>query len=139
MPSGGSGRGSFLSGGDQRDQALQKGMSNIQFVAGARCGDRLGFADSRMTTDALRCVSWRADHLRLSPQHVASAHRLYLMASQRSFNIGRKGLVVASACLYAICRRERTPHLLIDFCDVVRYDWSMYTGSRGAAGVFSFV
>lgn len=35
VPSGGSGRGGFLSGGDQRDQALQKGMSNIQFVAGA--------------------------------------------------------------------------------------------------------
>ncbi|OEH79179.1 transcription factor iiib [Cyclospora cayetanensis] len=93
VPAGGTGRGLGFGGGETREQALQRGLSNIQSVA---------------------------DRLRLSPQHVASAHRLYLMASQRNFSVGRRGSVVAGACLYAICRRERTPHLLIDFSDVLR-------------------
>ncbi|KAL8439585.1 hypothetical protein Efla_003798 [Eimeria flavescens] len=93
VPAGGTGRSFGFGCGETREQALQRGLSNIQSVA---------------------------DRLRLSAQHVASAHRLYLMASQRNFSAGRRGVVVAGACLYAICRRERTPHLLIDFSDVLR-------------------
>nr|CAJ20528.1 transcription factor IIIb subunit, putative [Toxoplasma gondii RH] len=81
-------------GGDSREQTLQRGFNNIQSIA---------------------------ERLRLSSQqHISSAHRLYLMATQRNFTLGRRSVLVASACLYAICRRERTPHLLIDFCDVLR-------------------
>ncbi|CBZ49794.1 hypothetical protein NCLIV_002820 [Neospora caninum Liverpool] len=81
-------------GTDSREQTLQRGFNNIQSIA---------------------------ERLRLSSQqHISSAHRLYLMATQRNFTLGRRSVLVASACLYAICRRERTPHLLIDFCDVLR-------------------
>ncbi len=48
---------------------------------------------------------------------VDSAHRLYMMAVQRNFVQGRKTFVVVAACLYVVCRREKSDHLLIDFSD----------------------
>eukprot|EP00921_Rhytidocystis_pertsovi_P016043 GHVQ01025362.1.p1 GENE.GHVQ01025362.1~~GHVQ01025362.1.p1 ORF type:complete len:797 (+),score=115.08 GHVQ01025362.1:418-2808(+) len=78
---------------DSREQVLQRGYNNLQRIA---------------------------DNLRLGTQHVEAAQRVYLMAVQRNFTIGRRNLYVASACLYAICRREKTPHMLIDFSDVVQ-------------------
>uniref|UniRef100_A0A3B0MST9 B-related factor 1 n=1 Tax=Theileria annulata TaxID=5874 RepID=A0A3B0MST9_THEAN len=60
-----------------------------------------------------------AEALRLSPHHIDAAKRIYLLAVQRNFTMGRNNLHVASCCLYTICRRERTPHLLIDFSDVL--------------------
>ncbi|SJK86716.1 Transcription factor IIIB 90 kDa subunit [Babesia microti strain RI] len=76
-----------------RGQIIQRGYSNIQRIAG---------------------------YLHLSTQHVEAAQRIYLLAVQRSFTIGRNNLHVAACCLYIICRREKTPHLLIDFSDVLQ-------------------
>ncbi|KAF4653422.1 transcription factor TFIIIB subunit brf1 [Perkinsus olseni] len=47
------------------------------------------------------------------------AKRLFSLAAQRNFTAGRKTSVVAAACLYIVCRRDRTPYLLIDFSDVL--------------------
>ncbi|EAN31113.1 Transcription factor TFIIB repeat family protein [Theileria parva strain Muguga] len=60
-----------------------------------------------------------AEALKLSPHHIDAAKRIYLLAVQRNFTMGRNNLHVASCCLYTICRREKTPHLLIDFSDVL--------------------
>ncbi len=46
-----------------------------------------------------------------------SAHRLFILAVQRNFVQGRKTFVVIAACLYIVCRREKSDHLLIDFSD----------------------
>ncbi|KAH8738759.1 cyclin domain protein [Cryptosporidium ryanae] len=78
---------------ESREHVLQRGYHNLQRIA---------------------------DQLRLSSSHIESAQRVFLMAVQRSFTIGRNNLHVASACLYAICRREKTPHMLIDFSDVLQ-------------------
>ncbi|KAJ0392972.1 hypothetical protein P43SY_009106 [Pythium insidiosum] len=58
-----------------------------------------------------------AGMLRLGEHYVDSAFRLYALALQRNFTHGRKAQTVIAACLYIVCRRERSPHLLIDFSD----------------------
>ncbi|POM60876.1 Transcription factor IIIB, partial [Phytophthora palmivora] len=55
--------------------------------------------------------------LRLGDHYVDSAFRLFALALQRNFTHGRKTQTVIAACLYIVCRRERSPHLLIDFSD----------------------
>ena len=48
------------------------------------------------------------------------AYRLYQLALQRNFIMGRRVLHVVATCLYTICRQEKSPHLLIDFSDALQ-------------------
>jgi transcription factor IIIB subunit 2 len=64
-----------------------------------------------------RYIQELAGKLLLGQHVVDSAHRLYMMAVQRNFVQGRKTFVVVAACLYVVCRREKSDHLLIDFSD----------------------
>lgn len=64
-----------------------------------------------------RKIQYLASLLRLGNHYVESAHRLFMMAVQRNFTTGRKSHNVIAACLYVVCRREKSPHLLIDFSD----------------------
>eukprot|EP00922_Rhytidocystis_sp_ex-Travisia-forbesii_P051600 GHVS01076535.1.p1 GENE.GHVS01076535.1~~GHVS01076535.1.p1 ORF type:complete len:222 (-),score=25.72 GHVS01076535.1:7-672(-) len=99
-----------------------------QFVSSGGTGRMGGFASMYGSKESRELVLQRgynnlqkiADHLRLNSQCVEAAQRVYLMAVQRSFTVGRRNLYVASACLYAICRREKSPHMLIDFSDVLQ-------------------
>ena len=52
--------------------------------------------------------------------YVDSAHRLFILAIQRNFIQGRKTIHVVAACLYIVCRREKSAHLLIDFAEALR-------------------
>jgi transcription factor IIIB subunit 2 len=38
----------------------------------------------------------------------------------KNFVQGRKTQNVVAACLYIVCRREKSPHLLIDFSDILQ-------------------
>ncbi|EKX72873.1 transcription factor IIIb subunit, putative [Theileria equi strain WA] len=76
-----------------RDHVLKRGCDNIERIA-------------------LR--------LNLSPEHINKAQAIYKLAVQRNFTMGRNNLHVASCCLYTVCRREKTPHLLIDFSDILQ-------------------
>lgn len=58
--------------------------------------------------------------LRLAEHHQEAAQRLYMLAVQHNFIQGRRTQHVIAACLYAVCRREKTPHLLIDYSDVLQ-------------------
>ncbi|SOV19398.1 transcription factor IIIb subunit, putative [Plasmodium gaboni] len=78
---------------ESREISLQKGYVNIQKIA---------------------------DHLHLSSQHIEAAQRIYLMALQRNFTMGRNNSYVAASCLYTICRREKSPIMLIDFSDILQ-------------------
>jgi transcription initiation factor TFIIIB Brf1 subunit/transcription initiation factor TFIIB len=54
-------------------------------------------------------------------QHFVDAgHRLYMLALTHNFTHGRKMQHVLAACLYIVCRRERSSHLLIDFAEKLR-------------------
>lgn len=65
-------------------------------------------------------ISWIADRLQLSTQIQEAGRRMYQLALQMNFGAGRPTRLVASACLYVVCRRNRSPHLLIDFSDVLQ-------------------
>ena len=54
----------------------------------------------------------------VTPQE--AAQRLFMLAVQHNFIQGRKTTHVIAACLYTVCRREKTSHLLIDYSDVLQ-------------------
>jgi transcription factor IIIB subunit 2 len=51
--------------------------------------------------------------------YVDAAYRWYALALQHQFTRGRRGPNVIAACLYIVCRQEKTPHMLLDFADVL--------------------
>lgn len=58
--------------------------------------------------------------LRLPPLYVDRAYRLYQLATQKNLIMRRRQSNMVAACLYAICRQEKSPHLLIDFSDALQ-------------------
>lgn len=61
-----------------------------------------------------------ASALQLKSHHVDAAQRLFSLAANRNFTQGRKILHVVAACLYIVCRRQKTHHMLIDFSDILQ-------------------
>lgn len=57
--------------------------------------------------------------LKLHQRHTEAAERLFRLAAERNFHRGRRLANVSCACLYAVCRIEKTPHMLLDFADVL--------------------
>eukprot|EP00178_Gracilaria_changii_P010408 TRINITY_DN302_c0_g1_i1.p6 TRINITY_DN302_c0_g1~~TRINITY_DN302_c0_g1_i1.p6 ORF type:complete len:543 (-),score=99.49 TRINITY_DN302_c0_g1_i1:18029-19657(-) len=60
-----------------------------------------------------------ASALKLHQRHTEAAERLFRLAAERNFHRGRRLANVCCACLYAVCRIEKTPHMLLDFADVL--------------------
>lgn len=57
----------------------------------------------------------------LAGEHfIETAHRWYILALQHQFTRGRRAGNIVAACLYIVCRQERTPHMLLDFADVLQ-------------------
>lgn len=85
-------------------------------------GRHLDVRDSRDTTlfNARRTISQLASTLKLPQLYIDRAYRLYQLALQRNFIFGRRQAHVSAACLYIICRQEKSPHLLIDFSDALQ-------------------
>ncbi|GFE55548.1 transcription factor IIIb [Babesia ovis] len=94
VPTGGGGMGSLKYSSSQTlDQLVKRGEQNIQRTA---------------------C------HLNISNELVTKATRIYSLAVQRNFTMGRNNKHVACCCLYTACRRFKAPYLLIDFADVLQ-------------------
>ncbi|KAI0567516.1 Transcription factor TFIIB [Gracilaria domingensis] len=60
-----------------------------------------------------------ASALKLHQRHTEAAERLFRLAAERNFHRGRRLANVCCSCLYAVCRIEKTPHMLLDFADVL--------------------
>ena len=58
--------------------------------------------------------------LHMSEQHMDQAFRWLKLALQHQFTRGRRATSVCAACLYIVCRLEKTPHMLLDFSDVLQ-------------------
>jgi transcription factor IIIB subunit 2 len=58
--------------------------------------------------------------LKLNHHCIDSAFMFFKMALNRNLTRGRKSSIVDTACLYLVCRSEGTPHLLLDFSDVLQ-------------------
>ncbi|ELP83518.1 transcription factor IIIB 70 kDa subunit, putative [Entamoeba invadens IP1] len=67
----------------------------------------------------MRAIRRVGEMLKMKSSDIESGERLYRVAMQRGITKGRRVAYSAGACLYIICRRERTDHLLIDFADVL--------------------
>jgi len=58
--------------------------------------------------------------LGLKKSHADQAISLFKMAVQLNFVKGRKIMHVSCACLYTVCRKNESAHMLIDFSEVVK-------------------
>ena len=63
---------------------------------------------ARRTWPGRSRISTVASSLKLNPHHVEAAQRLFMLAMQHNFIQGRRTQNVVAACLYIVCRRERT-------------------------------
>ncbi|BES88044.1 transcription factor IIIB 90 kDa [Nesidiocoris tenuis] len=102
-----------------------------QFVSSESSGGCRGFGngfhaggtrESREITlqNAKKAISNLCQNLRLNQHCLDTAFNFYKMALNRNLTRGRKLTHVIAACVYITCRTEGTPHLLIDFSDVLQ-------------------
>ncbi|PJF19050.1 Subunit Brf1 of transcription factor TFIIIB complex [Paramicrosporidium saccamoebae] len=106
--------------------SAERGRGMLPTIFGRRVGD-LGkgegvSAESRDMTlaNGRRRIQALAGAVGLNGEHyIDAAHRWYALALQHQFTRGRRGPNVIAACLYIVCRQERTPHMLLDFADVL--------------------
>ncbi|PKY40298.1 BRF1-domain-containing protein [Rhizophagus irregularis] len=78
--------------------------------------------DSREQTIAngRRQIQALATALRLADHLMEAAQRYFNLAITNNFIQGRKTQLVVAACLYIVCRTEKTSHMLIDFSDILQ-------------------
>ncbi|OAJ41686.1 hypothetical protein BDEG_25246 [Batrachochytrium dendrobatidis JEL423] len=81
-------------GQESREQTLQNGHRRIQEVA-------------------------NQPQIRMNERLVGHARRFFNVAVVNNFTKGRKSGNVVAACLYIVCRLEKTAHMLIDFADAL--------------------
>jgi transcription factor IIIB 90 kDa subunit len=55
-----------------------------------------------------RIISLIASRLNLNGNQIEAAQRLFVLALKRNFTQGRKTHNVIAACLYVVCRKEKT-------------------------------
>ncbi|KAI9016770.1 cyclin-like protein [Hyaloraphidium curvatum] len=81
-------------------------------------------AESREQTlaNGRRRIQQLANALNMSDKYVEAAQRFFNLAIVNNFTRGRKTANVVAACLYIVCRTEKTTHMLIDFSDVLQTD-----------------
>jgi len=88
-----------------------------------RGGSGYGFSrDSRETTlaNGRRRIQDVASRLRLMSHFVDMAHRFFTVAVEKNFVQGRRTTHVVAACLYIVCRQQKSWHMLIDFSDALQ-------------------
>jgi transcription factor IIIB 90 kDa subunit len=60
--------------------------------------------------------------LGLGSDHVECAFRWYKLLLQYNLSKGKSILYTLSACVYIVCRQEKTPHMLMDFSNALHID-----------------
>eukprot|EP00039_Didymoeca_costata_P022701 m.5032 g.5032 ORF g.5032 m.5032 type:complete len:496 (+) comp3175_c0_seq1:157-1644(+) len=105
-------------------QSVNSEGGHRPFGASGPTGFHSGYSrDSRsVTIDNGRkaIVSLAASLSLYSSSHIESAHRYFKLAVEHRFIQGRRTEYVVASCLYITCRFARTPHMLLDFADVLR-------------------
>jgi transcription factor IIIB subunit 2 len=78
--------------------------------------------DSREITlqQAKRRLTHLGNLLKLNQHCIDTAFGFFKMALQLNLTRGRKSSIMDTACLYLVCRSEGTPHMLLDFSDVLQ-------------------
>lgn len=60
--------------------------------------------------------------LGLGVDHVECSFRWYKLLLQYNLSKGKSILYTLSACIYIVCRQEKTPHMLMDFSNALHID-----------------
>ncbi|EDO28578.1 predicted protein, partial [Nematostella vectensis] len=60
--------------------------------------------------------------LQMNQHCIDTAYNFYKLAVNKRLTRGRRTAHVVAACLYLVCRTERTPHMLLDFSDILQID-----------------
>lgn len=90
---------------------------------GLNLGHRYGLGrESRAITlqNARQNIQTLASKLNLNPRCVDQAFGFYKVALSRQLTKGRKSTHVIAACVYMVCRKEETPHMLLDLSDILQ-------------------
>ncbi len=78
------------------------------------------FPSQTTLANGRRKITHVANMLKLTNHYVESAFRLFNLAVEHNFVQGRKTIHIVAACVYIVCRQERSPVMLIDLSDVLR-------------------
>ena len=65
-----------------------------------------------------RKMTQLGNQLRICNEHIESAFQLFAFSLQNKLKSSKSLNSLSISCLYAICRKQKTPHLLIDFSDI---------------------
>ncbi|XP_068730710.1 transcription factor IIIB 90 kDa subunit-like isoform X1 [Montipora capricornis] len=80
--------------------------------------------ESRAVTleNGKRRINMVGHQLQMNQHCIDTAYNFYKLAVNKRLTRGRRTNHVVAACLYLVCRTERTPHMLLDFSDVLQVD-----------------
>ncbi|XP_074661350.1 transcription factor IIIB 90 kDa subunit-like [Tubulanus polymorphus] len=67
-----------------------------------------------------RKIQTLGGQLKLNQHCIDTAYNFFKMAVGKHLTRGRKTTHVTAACLYLVCRTEGTPHMLLDFSDILQ-------------------
>eukprot|EP00927_Polykrikos_kofoidii_P065822 TRINITY_DN6153_c0_g1_i2.p1 TRINITY_DN6153_c0_g1~~TRINITY_DN6153_c0_g1_i2.p1 ORF type:complete len:612 (+),score=87.54 TRINITY_DN6153_c0_g1_i2:83-1918(+) len=90
-----------------------------QNVSWSGHGNATGCLSEDSISRGLTKIGWLADQLNLNSRIQESGGRMFRLAASLQFIRGRPTRFVACACLYVICRQNKSPHLLMDFSGVL--------------------
>lgn len=78
--------------------------------------------ESRAVTlqNGKRKIQMLGAQLKFNQHCIDTAYNFFKMAVSKRLTRGRKTSHVVSACLYLVCRTEGTPHMLLDFSDILQ-------------------
>lgn len=79
-----------------------------------------GFVDSSYYIK--NTISGICASLGLGIDHVECSFRWYKLLLQYNLSKGKSILYTLSACIYIVCRQEKTPHMLMDFSNALHID-----------------
>ncbi|XP_071961774.1 transcription factor IIIB 90 kDa subunit-like [Antedon mediterranea] len=67
-----------------------------------------------------RTIQGLGGQLKLNSHCIDTAYNFFKMAVSKKLTRGRKTTHIVAACLYLVCRTEGTPHMLLDFSDLLQ-------------------
>lgn len=91
-------------------------IKNLTFGKKTRNNDLTNMLNSGIR----RKINQLGNSLKLQTHHNESAFKLFVFAIQKGIINNRKLHIMCISCLYTICRKEKTPHLLVDFSDITQ-------------------
>lgn len=100
----------------------QSAVSGRQGGFGGRPGGPAGESRELSVLQAKRIIRLVGNQLKLNEHVMDSAQLLYKLALQNNFVQGRSRRIVVGAAVYIVCRREKTPHMLLDVAEALQED-----------------